>query len=551
MNSGLPDDTDPFNYEFTNIRDIHLNTEVEWELRSDPQYSYILGGIGLLILIIACINYISLSLSTSVSRQTEVGVRKAIGAHQKQLFFQFTVESILLAGLSMLIGLVMVVLFLPYFNDFTNKNIALDLPLFAQVFMMSILISIVVGFLSGVYPAIFLSSYRPVRVLKSNKTSRLKAGFTVPLVLIQFCLSAMLIICSLIMFRQMKFITTKDLGYNADQIIVIPTQMGFSEESDRVVAKFRQAISGEPEFSGVAGTTMSFNRGWSRYGYTIDEEEKFAYVYGVDYEYLPLLDIEFVEGRNFDQNNPADSNAIIVNEALVKDMGWKTPLQEYLNWQEDSLGRGDRIIGVARDYHFLSLENDIHPMFLSINTNRIGHLTEIMVKLQAGNIPEGIEKLRDKWREIMPDKPFTYTFLDDNVASQYESYERWMKIMGLATFFAIVISCLGLFGLSGINAVNRTKEIGIRKVMGAETWNIFILLNKQFVWLALGSFVVAAPVSWYIMDQWLESFQFVIPMSWDIFAISIGIGLAVAILTVSYHSLRAANKNPADTLKYE
>ena len=469
VNSGLPDDMDPFSYEFTNIRDVHLNTEVEWQLRSDPQYSYILGGIGLLILIIACINYISLSRSTAVSRQTEVGVRKAVGAHQKQLFIQFTIESILLASISMLIGLVIVTLFLPNFNEFTNKVIKLDFSLFTQVFLMSVLISVAVGFLSGVYPAIFLSSYRPVRVLKSNKTSRLKAGFTIPLVLIQFCLSAMLIICSLVMFRQMKFITTKDLGYNADQIIVIPTQMGFSEESDRAVAKLRQAISGEPEFLGIAGTTMSFNRGWSRYGYTIDEEEKFAYVYGVDYEYLPLLDIEFAEGRNFDENNPADSNAIIVNEALVRDMGWDNPLQEYLNWQEDSLGQGDRIIGVAKDYHFLSLENDIHPMFLSINTQRIGHLTEIMVKLQAGNIPQGIEKLRDKWQRVIPDKPFTYTFLDDNVASQYESYQRWMKIMGLATFFAIMISCLGLFGLSGINAVNRTKEIGIRKVMEAGT----------------------------------------------------------------------------------
>jgi putative ABC transport system permease protein len=173
------------------------------------------------------------------------------------------------------------------------------------------------------------------------------------------------------------------------------------------------------------------------------------------------------------------------------------------------------------------------------------------VKLRAGNIPEGINKLKAKWQEIIPDKPFTYSFLDENVATQYESYRRWMNIMGLATFLAIMISCLGLFGLSGINAVNRTKEIGIRKVMGAETWNIFILLNKQFFWLAIASFCVAAPFSWYIMDQWLESFQYVIPMSWDIFAISLIIGLAVAISTVSYHSIRAANSNPADTLKYE
>ena len=550
-NSGLPDDLDPFSYEFSPITEIHLDTDVEWQQRSDPQYAYILTGIGILILLIACINYVSLSLSTSVSRQTEVGIRKAVGAFRNQLFAQFTLESIVLAVISMFIGLGLMAIALPYFNEFTDKEISLDLIRSLQVLGVGLVVSVIIGFVSGGYPALFLSSYRPALVLKAGKNSKLKARFTMPLVLIQFSLSALLIICSIIMFRQMQYVTSKDLGYDADQIVVIPTQMGFNTESDRLVEAFRQTVASDTEILDVAGTTMSFNRGWSRYGYMIDGEEKFAYVYGIDQQYLPLLNIEFVEGRNFDINNAADRNAVIVNEALVKDMGWTSPLDEYLNWQEDSIGMGDRVIGVLKDYHFLSLEEDIHPMFLSINTENVGHLTEIMVKLKAGNIPVGIDRLRAGWNRLVQDKPFSYSFLDDNVAEQYAAYERWMSIMSLATIFAIVISCLGLYGLSGINAMNRTKEIGIRKVMGAETWQIFVLLNRKFVWLAIGSFAIAAPLSWYFMNRWLDSFTFAIPISWDIFALSILIGLAVALGTVSYHAIRAANKNPADTLKYE
>jgi putative ABC transport system permease protein len=232
-------------------------------------------------------------------------------------------------------------------------------------------------------------------------------------------------------------------------------------------------------------------------------------------------------------------------------MKWTDPLNEYLNWQEDSVGLGSRVVGVVKDYHFLSLEQNIEPLFLSMNKKNIGYLVTMLVKLAPGDLPGSLEKIHSIWKEISPDKPFDYTFLDQDVAKQYESYQRWMSIMGLATGFAILISCLGLFGLAGINAVNRTKEIGIRKVMGAELSNIFILLNRQYIGLSMLAFALAAPVSWFIMNKWLSDFKFKITVGWELFALSMAAGLLVALITVSYHAIKAALVNPAETLKYE
>jgi putative ABC transport system permease protein len=333
-------------------------------------------------------------------------------------------------------------------------------------------------------------------------------------------------------------------------VVVIPTQVGYNPEGNRIVANFRNALNDEPDIEDVAGTTAAFSQGWSRNGYRYKGEEKTAYVFGVDPNYIPLLNIELVAGRNFDSSIASDSNALIVNESLVRDLGWEDPLNERLNWREDSVG-GHAIIGVVKDYHFLSLESGIYPMFLSINKDDVGYLNYILVKIKPGTIENSMDILQEKWKEIAPDKPFDYTFLDEDVANQYASYKRWMSIMGLATGFAILISCLGLFGLAGINAVNRTKEIGIRKVMGAEIHNIFVLLNRQFIWLALISFVIAAPLSYYLMNQWLSEFEYAVEISWQIFAISMLAGLCIALVTVSYHAIRAANINPSDTLKYE
>lgn len=548
----VPEGVKMFEYVYSPFESIHLNKEISWHKGSDPQYSLILGGIAGLILIIACINYVSLALTTSTSRRTEVGIRKAVGAQKKQLVWQFSFESLILAAISMIFGIILVVLFLPAFNQFTGKGIELGLGNVATLVSASVVITFVVGILAGSYPAMFLSGFRPALVLKGGFTSRLQAGFTRPLVILQFVLSAFLIISSVIMYRQMRFITTKDLGFDQEQILVIPTQTGWNAEADKTIAQFRARMEQEPTVVSVAGTTASFNRGWSRYGYKIKDEQKSAYVYGIDPEYISTLGLEMAMGRNFSASIASDTNAVIVNEALVRDMKWTDPLNEHLNWKEDTVGLGARVIGVIKDYHFQSLERKIEPLFLSMDKNAVGNLTTMLVKTAAGDLPESLSKVEAAWRAMYPDRPFDYSFLDEDVANQYQSYQRWMNIMGLSTGFAILISCLGLFGLAGINAVNRTKEIGIRKVMGAELSNIFVLLNRQYIWLSLIAFAIAAPLSWYVMTQWwLKDFQFKVTIGWELFAISMLAGLFVALITVSYHAIRAALVNPAETLKYE
>ncbi len=547
----VPDDVKMIEYLFTPLPDIHLATEVGWEKVSDPKYAMILGGLAILILAIASINYIALALTTSAARRTEVGIRKTAGATRTELVFQFCFESVVLAMISMFVGGGLAALFLPLFNEFTGKEISVASIDYVRFGGVALGLAMVVGLLSGSYPSLFLSAFRPAQVLKGRFTSRLHAGFTKPLVILQFAMAAFLIVSALIMFRQMRYVTTRDLGYDQDQVLVIPTHTGWNAEADKTVRRFRERASQEPFVVSVAGTSISFAHGYSRYGYKIDGEQKAAFVYGVDPFYIPTLGIELASGRNFDPAMASDSNAVIVNEALVRDMKWMDPEDEYLNWREDSLGPGDKVIGVVKDYHFLSLERGFEPMILAVDTDYAGHLVDMLVKVSSHDLPATVEKLEAIWKELNPEKPFDYTFLDEDVARQYASYEQWMKLMALATVFAILIACLGLFGLAGINAVNRTKEIGIRKVMGAGLGNIFVLLNRQFVFLGIFAFLLASPVSWYVMRKWLDSFEFHIDIGVELFAVSMVAGLVVALVTVSYHAIRASALNPSETLKHD
>lgn len=546
----IPADAIMFEYLFTPLSDIHMKKAVSWRKVSDPTYSWILGGIALLILTIACVNYILLALTTSAARRTEVGIRKTVGAQQSQLISQFTIESLALALISMVFAMVLVVTFLPFFNDFTEKGIELNWSNVPMLVGVSFVITVLVGILAGGYPAFYLSRFRPALVLKGIQT-RMNAGATRYLVVAQFTLSAILIICSVIMNRQMEYITTKDLGYDQDQLLVIQTQTGWNKEADKTVERFRARATQESFIAEVAGTTASFNKGISQYGYKIKDEQKAAYVYGVDAHYIPTLGLAMVEGRNFDPAIPSDTLGVIVNEALVKDMKWDHPLEEHLNWREDSLGLGSPVIGVVKDYHYLSLEENIEPMFLSMNKKDVGYLTAILVKLKAGELTGAVDKLKTLWKEVAPDRPFECSFVDEDVAAQYASYKRWTNLSVAATSFAIMISCLGLFGLAGINTLNRRKEIGVRKAMGAGSSSIVVMMSKPYLWMSFISFLLAAPASWYLMGQWLEGFKFRIALQWELFAWSVLAGLVLALLTVSYHTFRAAAVNPADTLRYE
>jgi putative ABC transport system permease protein len=546
----IPEEFEMEEMSAVSLSDLHFNTKVKWEKSSDPKYSWILGGIALLILIIACINYISLALTSSSMRRTEVGVRKISGAATSQLAVQFGMESMILTSISMIVAVLLVILFLPSLNSFTGRDLAISSTNFVDFILVALALTFLVGLLAGFYPAFYLSSLRPALVLKGNFTSRVNAWFARPLVVLQFAISAFLIMSSIVMYEQMEFITSKDLGYNQHEVLYFPTHERSGPKSERLVELFRAKLENDPSIVSVAGSSIPFTHGTFTLGFQANGQAKAASSYIVDPDYIPTLQIPMIAGRNFDMLNPADqTGAVIVNETLVREMKWTDPLSEHLNWHFEE-GLGDKVIGVIKDHHFLSLERSIGPMFLTMD-KMFGNYQYILVKVSATDIPVTLKKLEKTYREVAPDKPFEYTFLDETVAQQYKSYEQWMKLMSLTTSFAIIISCLGLFGLAGTNVVNRTKEIGIRKVLGSGASDLLILLNKQFFWLAVIAFIVAALPARYVMNEWLNSFQFRIQIGWGLFGFSALSGLLVVLLTISYHTMKAIRVNPAETLKCE
>lgn len=546
----IPDDVTMLELDFTALQDIHWKKETEWAKVSDAVYSVILGGIGALILIISCINYISLALTTSAMRRKEVGVRKVVGAHAGELFRQFGMESLVLIFFSLLIGIVLVILVLPAFNEFTDRKIILQRT-DAIGFVVIGLGLTLVGMLATIYPTLFLSRFKPSIVLKGGTTPRVNAGITKPLVVLQFALSSFLIVAAVVMNRQMDFIASKDLGYDKDAVLVIGTQSGWSDEANKLVQRFRMTAQNESSIVSVAGTSASFDGGTWSHDFEYEGKKNTAFLYAVDPYYIQTLSLELMLGRNFDASIASDTNAIIVNEAMVRAMGWTDPLNETLRWRKDVADLADKVIGVVKDYHYLPLDHEIGPVILSMNNRKVGYYGVMQVKVSSDNIPAALAKVQAIWKQSAPDKPFTYSFLDEDLTMQYKIYQQWTDIMTIATMLAIVIACLGLFGLSGINTVNRTREIGIRKVLGAELRHIFVLMNKEYAWMAILSFAIAAPASWYVASRWLSTFQFHIDFSWQLFALSMLTCLGVAVLAVSYHVIKVALVNPSKTIRHE
>lgn len=548
----LPATMEIFQYRAEPMKAIHLLSDAPLNKTSDPTYSFILAGIAILILIIACINYISLSLTNSVSRRIEVGIRKTIGAYNNQVVVQFLFESILLAFISLIIAFGLVVVFLPAFNSFTDKSISPGNDDLLLILGIGVALAGFTGLIAGSYPAIYLSRFKPALVLKGNLVSKIRSGFTRPLVVVQFVFSAGLMVASLIMYKQMHFIATKELGFDRSNVMVVQLRSSMQTDKTTMVEKLRTALTTFPEVTAISGTTTSFSHGWSRYGYKIDGQQHASYVYGVDPYYIPTIGLQLVEGRNFNPDLPSDSAAVIVNEALVREMGWKNATDSYLNWREDSVTLGHKVIGVVKDYHFLSLEQKIEPVLLTLDKDAAGPPDEVLIKTTSTDLPAFISRVESTWKKLFEDRPFNYSFLDKDVESQYASHNRWMKISGLATGFALVIAALGMFGLSGINALNRTKEVGIRKVMGANSGSIYLLLNREYLILMGIAFLIGTPISWYGMQHWwLPGFQYRTVLGWDIIVLTLAGGVLITLLTVSYHAFKAMKVNPAETLKYE
>jgi putative ABC transport system permease protein len=544
------------------MADIHLNPDVPpgFEPTSSPVYSYILFGIALLILVIACINFTTLAIGRSAHRSREVGVRKVLGAVQSQLVKQFWSEAILMSFLALVLSILLAELFLPFFNELANKRVSLAYDLSTLLAFAGL--ALLVGLMAGSYPALVLARMRPAIVIKGETQIRGAKFFGRSLVVLQFSLSILLIIGTLVMADQLHYLRTKDLGFNREQVVVIRNNSP-KHEGGMLVQRFRQALAEHESLLGVAGSSNTFASQWAAMGFKSDDGTfRQFFQQTVDYDYLQTLGIELLMGRNFSPEFGTDSSeAIIVNEALVKYFNWDSPLGQRLPGGKFP---PHRVIGVVKDFNFQSLQNDIAPLVLTLDPTTVlrgindisvsfspSAVNFINVRLEPENISAIMDLLKGTWQKVAPNQPFVFSFLDDDVEQQYREEERWGKIVGYASGLAILIAGMGLFGLAALMAAKRTKEIGIRKVLGASVTRIVILFSKDFAGLVLIAFVVAAPVAFYFTNSWLQSFAYRVDIGWWIFALAGGLALVIALLTVSAQAIKAALANPVEALRYE
>tara|TARA_R110002050_G_scaffold104494_4_gene213925 strand:- start:892 stop:3348 length:2457 start_codon:yes stop_codon:yes gene_type:complete len=549
VSRGLPEDATVFEVQASPLANIHLDAGSEWFENSNPLYSYVLGAISILILIIACINYITLSLSRSSGRVKEIGIRKTSGALKGQIAFQFWSETQLLTLFAMLASICLAELALPFFNNIAGKSLAINYLENAGFLALILGIALITGLIAGSYPALILANYQPVKVLKGVNNFQFKPRLTKGLLIVQYSLSIFLIISSVIMFQQLEYVSSKDLGYNEEQVVFIDTHKGWTDEGTALMNLYRQKLNGALGVDLVSGMTPSFTRGSNRYGFDIEGENKTSYIYYIDDKIVPTLGFELVAGRSLSMERPSDiKNSIVVNEAFVTEMGWEDPIGKLVPWKNQE--NPSTIVGTVKNFHFQSLEVEIKPMLFHMDPEQ-GGIADIAVKIKADMISNTLPVLKNVWTEVAPNIPFDYWFLDDAVANQYREYRRWLIIMASSTFIAILIACMGLFALAGLTATTRIKEIGIRKVLGAGFDQIIILLNKDVVKLMVISFVIASPISWFIMDKWLSDFAYRISIDLNVFIISAVSALTIAILAVSYHSIKAALSNPIESLKSE
>ncbi len=536
---------------------IHLesHTTDEIEAPGDIRYVYIFSFIGLFILLLACINFMNLATSRSAGRAREVGMRKVVGARRSQLIQQFLSESLLIVFIALVLAALLLVLGLPWFNRLADKDIALA-ALFQPWLIFSMLgLTLLVGLLAGSYPAFFLSGFRPIRVLKGRLVRNagsewLRNG----LVVFQFAITIGLIVGTLVMYDQMRFMQKKKLGYEKDHLLVLNGAFSLGDKLE----PFRQGLLQDPRIQNLTVTSFlptpsSRNNNAHFLGNNPEPEHtQVLQSWSVDYDFLETLGIEIAEGRNFSRERPADSSAVLLNEEAVRIYGLEQPIgQEIGTFSSGNASEAEietyRVIGVIRDFHFESLRQPIGPMVLYPGS--WGQY--IVMRVRGDDLSGLIAELRQKWNAMETGEPFDHNFLDDRFEAMYTGERQVGQILTLFTVLAIVIACLGLFGLATYIAERRTKEIGIRKVLGAPIGSIFMLLTSQFTrWVLLAN-LFAMPLAWYAMRRWLEGFAYQAGINPWMLVLAAVAALAIALLTVSFQALRVARINPVRSLRYE
>lgn len=545
-----------YNYFLQPLKDIHLHSQLELEIspNSNIKYVRLFILVAVFVILIACINFMNLSTARSSERAREVGIRKVVGADKGKLVFQYLVESFIISLLSLLIGLLIVNLILPVFNQLAEKQLTMQLDNPVNISILAAIV-IICGFLAGLYPAFVLSRFRPAYVLKGKfRSSRSGAMLRKGLVVFQFGVSLILVIFSLFVFAQIRFMINSDLGYNKEQVVTIPRAAAFENSKEA----FRQEIMKIPDVKEVALSNVVIASGFY-FGWQCAVEEYGSEVMTtngmvIDEHYLDALQMNLIEGRNFSEDFN-DSLSVLINRSAIKEFGLKDPIGKKLisRTRQDSSIREYLIVGVVEDFHYLSMHQPINSFVLFHNSGQYGEGNIFNIKISGNNVNSTIRQIEVVWNEIAPDVAFEYEFLDDQINRMYADEKRSEGIFWIFTLLAIFIAAVGLFGLSAYTAQQRTKEFGIRKVFGAGFNNIIILLSREFARLIIIAFLIAIPLGYLGTRSWLQNFEFRIDIIENsyIFVLAGIAGLLVAYITIFYQALRAAGTKPAKSLRYE
>ncbi|MEP3387747.1 MAG: ABC transporter permease [Reichenbachiella sp.] len=535
------------------LKEVHLysNFDMDFGAEGDISYLYIFSAIGFFMLLIACINYMNLATARSVSRSKEVGIRKAMGSYKTQLMGQFLTESVVIAFISLGISLILTFFLIPHFNELAN--LAIDQN-FINLKMLVILFAVVlfVGLVGGSYPAFYLSRFKAAEVLKGkSQKSKGNESLRKVLVVAQFAISLGMVVSTWIVFDQLEFLRNKELGFNREQVVMVTLEgEKVREKLDVLSQQLLQNPNVESVGSGfgVPGTnsmSMSGIRVESADGLMI---EKIFQNITVDNQYFPTLEIPIVEGRNFLTEIGNDTaSAVIVNEEMVREMGWINPIgKKFGRFLNDDLDTQEyTVVGVVRDYHLISLQEPIAPLVVYNGINN----GQMIVRMKAANLTSTMSEVEETFKSVVTNRPFEYAFLDHGFQQQYVADEKRGEVFAIFSMLTIAIACLGLFGLASYTAETKRKEIGIRKVVGASVITIIIMMSKDFLKLIILSMIVAFPIAYYFMDQWLEDFAYAMELSWTSFALSAVFTLFIAFVTVLYHSLKSAVANPSSAIR--
>lgn len=542
------------NYSTIPLKDIHLHSNRVGEIspNNNIQNVYILSFIGFFIILLASINFMNLSTAHSLKRAKEVGIRKTLGSNKFSLIKQFLTEAGLISFLSLLLAIIIAFIVMPAFNQLAGKD--LSIPFFNPIFWL-VLISVtaILGLFSGSYPAFFMSKFAPVKTLKGGGQSSVGGGkVRNMLVVFQFSISVFLIVSTLVVFQQLKYIQSKDLGFTKEQILIVDDVYGAGNQVKTFKQKVEQiALVKSASLSSFLPTPSGrSDDGYKIQGVNEQDNNIQMQSWRVDYDYVSTLDLEIIEGRDFDRKYGTDTSGIIINESAIAIMG-KSPkealgmkvVRNFQNDNEELL----TVIGVVKNFHYESLKDDIGALSLTIGDRA----AKMAIKLNAGDFSNTITSIEKTWNEVAPGQPFNYYFMDDSFNETYQTEERLGSIFIVFTILSILIACLGLFGLAAFNAEKRTKEIGIRKVLGASVTQITYRLSVYFLKLVGIAIFIALPLGWYAMNRWLEDFSYRIEISWWIFVLAAFLAVIISIITVSFQSVKAAIANPIDSLKTE